>query len=154
MRRKDREVKDPLVIEDILQKNNLVRVAWVIGGKPYLLPLHYGYVPGRLYLHSAREGRKIEATKQAPEVCFEVSDSIEILPAETACGYTTRYRSVIGYGKIHIVEEVEEKRFGLSVLMRQITGREDWNIPEQALERVAVLRMDIIEVTGKQSHSY
>lgn len=154
MRRKDREIEDSNIIEDILQKNNLVRVAWVIDGKPYLLPLHYGYVTGRLYLHSAREGRKIEATKQAPEVCFEVSDSIEILPAETACGYSTRYRSVIGYGKIHIVEEVEEKRFGLSILMRQITGRDDWDIPIQALERVAVLKIDITEIMGKQSHIY
>lgn len=151
MRRKDKEIQDPGVIESILATNHVVRVAWTTEEGPYLLPLNYGYREGRIYIHSAPEGRKIEASRAHPEVCFEVSDSIQVLQADTPCGFTTRYRSVIGTGRIHIVTDFTEKVEGLSILMEQGTGKSGWEFPSEMISRLVILRIDIETLTGKKS---
>lgn len=151
MRRKDKEILDPSIIESILSTNQVIRVAWVTEEGPYLLPLNYGYREGRLYIHSAPEGRKIEISKSNPNVCFEVSDSIQVLQGDTPCSFTTRYRSVIGTGTIHIVTDPIEIEEGLSIIMEQITGTSGWKFPKEMMDRLVVLRIDIETVTGKKS---
>lgn len=151
MRRKDKEIQDPGVIESILATSHVVRVAWTTEEGPYLLPLNYGYREGRLYLHSAPEGRKIEASIAHPEVCFEVSDSIQILSADTPCGFTTRYRSVIGTGRIHLIADPAEKKVGLTIIMEQATGKSGWEFPSEMIDRLVILRIDIESLSGKKS---
>jgi len=151
MRRKDKEIEDPAVIESILATNRVLRVVWVTEEGPYLLPLNYGYREGRIYIHAAPEGRKIDASRTNPKVCFEVSDSIEILEADTPCGFTTRYRCVLGTGTIHIVTDPVEKEEGLSIIMEQITGSSGWRFPPHMIERLVILRIDIETLTGKKS---
>jgi nitroimidazol reductase NimA-like FMN-containing flavoprotein (pyridoxamine 5'-phosphate oxidase superfamily) len=38
-----------------------------------------------------------------------------------ACAFTTKYRSVMAWGKASIPEEPEEKAFGMNILMRHCT---------------------------------
>ena len=151
MRRKDKEIEDPSVIESILATNRVLRVAWITEEGPYLLPLNYGYREGRIYIHAASEGRKIEASRTNPQVCFEVSDSIEILEGDTPCSFTTRYRCVLGTGRIHIVTDPAEKEEGLSIIMEQLTGKSGWTFPRNMTERLVIFRIDIETLTGKKS---
>ncbi len=151
MRRKDKEIQDPSIIESILATNQVLRVAWMTEEGPYLLPLNYGYREGRLYIHSAKEGRKIEVSKAYPKVCFEVSDSIQVLQADTPCGFTTRYRSVIGMGRIRIVSDPYEKEVGLSIIMEQITGKTGWKFLSEMMDRLVILCIDIETLSGKKS---
>ncbi|MFQ3621388.1 MAG: pyridoxamine 5'-phosphate oxidase family protein [Spirochaetales bacterium] len=151
MRRKDKEILDPGILEDILRSNFMVRVAWASEEGPYVLPLHYGYRSGRLYIHSAQTGRKIELSRLNPRVCFEISDSIQVLPADTPCGFSTRYRSLIGMGRIQVVSDVQEKREALSILMEQITGKTGHFFPQDRVDKVTLLRIDIESLSGKKS---
>ncbi|MCX7787905.1 MAG: pyridoxamine 5'-phosphate oxidase family protein [Spirochaetes bacterium] len=151
MRRKDKEIQDPSVIESILATNHVIRVAWITEEGPYLLPLNYGYREGRLYIHSAPEGRKIEVSRTHPKVCFEVSDSIQVLQSDTPCGFTTRYRCVLGTGTIRIVTDPIEKEEGLSIIMQQITGKPEWKFPSEMMNRLVILCIEIETLTGKKS---
>ncbi len=67
-----------------------------------------------------------------------------------ACSFTTKYRSVMAWGKASIQEQPEEKAFGMNVLMKHYTGKE-FEFPAQALARMVVIRVDIEKMTGKQN---
>jgi nitroimidazol reductase NimA-like FMN-containing flavoprotein (pyridoxamine 5'-phosphate oxidase superfamily) len=110
MRRAEREIKDRSTIEEILRRATVCRLAVCDGNVPYVVPLSFGYRDNRLYFHSAPEGRKMETIKANPHVCFEVDVDHEIVPGEIPCGWTVRYRSVIGFGKARLLEDVAQKK--------------------------------------------
>lgn len=151
MRRKDKQILDQKLIEEILEKNTICRIAFVDGKNPYIIPLNYGYNDNTLYVHTALKGKKIEIMNKNKNVCVEVTDSIEIVTSDLACNFGTRFRSVICNGKISPVIELEKKITGLKSIMRQHTADEDWDIPEAAVEKILVLKVEIESMTGKIS---
>ncbi len=151
MRRKDLEILDKSIIENVLNTNTVCRIAFIDGDKPYIVPMSYGYTTDYIYLHAALEGKKLDLLEKNNRICFEVSDSIETIPAETACGFSVRYRSVIGFGKAELVSDPAEKQQGFQIVMHQHTGKGKWDIPPTALRKVAVIRITIDTMTGKET---
>ena len=150
LRRKDKEITDIGEIEEIIRRAQVCRLGLVDSDEPYVIPVCFGYERNALYFHSALEGRKVELIKRNNKVCFEIDTDMEILGGEQACGFTTRYRSIIGVGRAHILDNDDEKIHGLSVLMNQYTEGE-FSFPKEKLARALVVRIDIESVTGKQS---
>ena len=64
VRRKDKEIKDKEVIESIIKRATVCRIALSENNVPYIVPLSFGYKDNCLYFHSAPEGRKIDIIKQ------------------------------------------------------------------------------------------
>ena len=150
MRRAEREIKDRKTIDEILRQATVCRLGLCEGGMPYVVPLSYGHEDDCLYFHSATEGRKMEIIKANSRVCFEVDVDHELIPADTACNWTVRFRSVIGFGKARLVEDTEEKRRALDVILEHYSDR-SYDYAEGALDKVAVIRVQIENITGKQS---
>lgn len=150
MRRKDREIEDRDAMESILREATVCRVAFSVNDIPYVVPLNFGYEDGCLYFHSAPEGKKIEMIKQNRNVCFEVDIDHELVEAEKACDWTVRYRSVIGFGKAFLVDDPEEKRRALDVIVGHYSDR-SYEYTSEAVSRVAIIRVEIESMTGKQS---
>ena len=117
MRKSRQEIFDRGVLEEILNNQVICRLAMVDGDRPYIIPVNYGYQEGFLYVHSAPEGKKIDLLRQNPELCFEVEDPVEIIKGEQACDWSTRYRSVVGYGRVEILSDEAGKQRGLEVIM-------------------------------------
>ncbi len=69
-------------------------------GYPYTIPLNYVYGDGKIYIHSAKTGHKLDAIRQCSKVSFCVIDKDDILAEKL----TTSYRSVILFGKARILE--------------------------------------------------
>ena len=150
MRRADRYIADRKEIEDILRQSTVCRLAMVDAGRPYLVPLCFGYDAGVLYLHSAPVGKKIDLLRKNRNVCFEFDTDTIAVPAETPCGWTMRYRSVIGYGIAGFVEDLGEKRAALDVIMRQYAeGTHEYS--DETLRKTAVIKVEILEISGKKS---
>ena len=121
------------------------------GGYPYAVPLSFVYHDNHLYFHSAREGHKIDAVRQDERCSFCVIDRDDVHPAE----FTTYFRSVIAFGRIHIVEDDGERMEALRLLGRHYApcGHEldlQHEI-DKGMPRVTLLRMDIEHMTGKQA---
>lgn len=72
---------------------------------PYAVPISYIYDNSKLYFHGAKTGHKIDAIKKCSKASFCVIDQDKIVKEE----YTTYFRSVIAFGKIHILEDEKEK---------------------------------------------
>jgi nitroimidazol reductase NimA-like FMN-containing flavoprotein (pyridoxamine 5'-phosphate oxidase superfamily) len=151
MRRNEREITDKSEISEILASNTICRIALSRNDTPYIVPMSYGYADGAIYLHSAGEGTKIDIIRENHRVCFEVTDFVEPVPGNKACDFSVRYRSVVGFGKIEIVEDIEEKQAGLNHIMRRHTGKGEWEIPEKAVSGVTVLKITIEKISGKQN---
>lgn len=124
------------------------------GDRPYIIPFNYGYREGCIYIHSAPEGKKIELLRKHPEVCFEVEDIMEITKGERACDWSTRYRSVVGYGEVEILSDEASKQQGLEVIMAQHGAPELVEFNSKNLGRMVILKLTISSMTGKQSSNW
>ena len=153
MRRKDREIENINDIETIIAKADVCRIAMIDGDEPYIVALNFGYKSGNpacLYFHCANEGRKINIIKKNNKVCFQMDIDHELITAEKACGYTMKFKSVVGLGKIYPVENKQEKIEGLHYIMKQYSEREGFTYEEKMLDVTTVLRLEVSEITAKQ----
>jgi hypothetical protein len=113
--------------------------------------MNYGYSGGYLYFHSAKEGRKIDLVRTNNRVCFEIEVDVNIVPEDDACGWSTKYKSVIGYGTIAEVHDAAGKKRGLTVLMNHYQKKEAWSYADGAVEKVVILKLKIDEMSGKKA---
>ena len=150
MRKKEKEITDPAEIEQIIKQARVCRLGLVDGSEPYVVPVCFGYENNAFYFHCAPEGRKLELIRNNNQVCVEIDTDVEITGAEKPCGWSTRYRSVIGVGRAHILEDEADKIRGLTVLMRQFEGK-GTAVEFEKADRTAVVRIDIENITGKKS---
>ncbi len=151
MRRKDKEITDFNEIESIIKKNCICRIALSNNNVPYIILMNYGYKNNTLYFHSAKEGTKLNIINTNPNVCFEITEDIKIVKSEKACSFGTKYRSVIGNGKIKIIEEDKAKIEGLNIIMKQHTNKDNWKYSEESLKNIFILKLEIDEIRGKKA---
>jgi hypothetical protein len=153
MRRNEREVTDIGVIEEIIRKADVCRIAFANGNIPYIVTMNFGYTASpelRLYFHCANEGRKLEMIRQNNFICFEMDTDHEIYTGINGCDWGMKYSSIVGNGNISIVTETEAKKAGLNCIMKHYGGEREYIYDEKVLRKTTVLRLDIIEMTGKR----
>lgn len=153
MRRKDREVKDRKAIKSIIRRATVCRIGLSENNLPYVVPVAFGYKDSCLYFHSALEGRKIDIIKQNNNVCFEMDVDCEFVrESEQPCNWTMKYRSVIGFGKGVLVEDAEQKRKALDIIVGHYSGGPyQYPYPEDMISNIAVIKVEIDSVTAKKS---
>lgn len=153
MRRSDREVTDQKEIEAFISGEKILRVAFYDEGEIYIVPVNYGYLKEEgkdlFYFHGARGGRKFGLAGKEPSVGFEIDGSYKLLEGETACCFSAAYQSVIGTGKLGLVEDREEKRRGFNAVMRQAAGKREWEYDDRILEKTAVFRLEAEKMSCK-----
>jgi len=150
MRRKDREINDIDLIEDIIRNSLVCRLGMSRDDQPYVVPLCFAYSDNMLYFHSAGEGLKLEILQQNPNVCVEFDIDQEVIQGDKPCEWSMQYRSVIGFGKASFVEDLEEKRKGLDAIMKHYSGR-SFEYVEPAIESTCIIKVAIESMTGKES---
>ena len=150
MRRKDKQINDIAAIEDILSRATVCRLGLCDGGRPYVVPLCFGYKENALYFHCAMEGKKLEILRKNENVCFEVDIERELIKGEAACEWGMKYKSVIGFGKAVFVEDAESKRKALDIIMQNYSEG-TFEYPTNALENIVVIKVEIESMTGKKS---
>jgi len=150
MRRKDKEITDRALIDEIIRRSAVIRIAMADNGKPYIVPMCFGYDGSTFFLHCAREGRKIDVLKRNPQVCFELDTDCEVKRSEKPCSFSMKYRSVMGYGTASFVENTAAKTRALNLIMGQYEAGE-FSFPEESLAKIEIIAIHDIEMTGKKS---
>ncbi len=120
------------------------------GGYPYAVPISYVFSEGKLYFHSALSGHKVDAIRSCDRASFCVVAQDDVKPAL----YTTFFRSVIAFGRIHIVDDEAEKLAAARLLGNRYNPHQDEALQkelENGLARMLVIRLDIEHLTGKES---
>ena len=155
MRRADREITDINEKVDLIKKCKVCRIGLSENNMPYIIPLNYGYNFDNniltLFFHSATEGKKFDIIKSNNNACFEIDCDTRLIEAETACDYGYAFRSIIGFGKIMILEDADEKINGLNQIMKHQTEVETaYDFTHNDFKNVCVYKMVVKEFTGKQ----
>ena len=154
MRRTEREVTDITEIESIIYGSDVCRIALADDNNPYIVTMNFGYSGGitkKLFFHCSREGKKLDMIRRNNYVCFEMDSAHKLTQGEAACDFSMSYKSVVGWGHIHILDSDKEKREGLDIIMKQYTGQSDFTYKMKSLANIFVLRLDITEIAGKKS---
>jgi nitroimidazol reductase NimA-like FMN-containing flavoprotein (pyridoxamine 5'-phosphate oxidase superfamily) len=151
MRRQEKEVTDKQVIEDILTKSEICRIAIHDAEFPYLVPLNYGYCNNTLYFHSAAAGKKLDLIRRNNKVCFEIEYSSRVIQHEESCKWTTNYLSLIGFGEIEIMDDTVDKKKGLDIIMSHNGKKTDNEYDDSQINNLVILKLTITGLTAKRS---
>ncbi len=150
MRRKRQQLMETECV-DILQQATAGTLALLGDGDyPYAVPVSYVYSEGKLYFHSALAGHKVDAIRQCDKASFCVIAQDDVQPKR----YTTYFRSVIAFGRIHIIEDEEEKLAAAQLLGNHYNPNDDEALQkelESGLSRMLMIRLDIEHLTGKMA---
>lgn len=154
MRRKDREITDPLKIRKIIEKCDCCRLGFSDGNRVYIVPLNFGYIESEgkrtFFFHGAEEGRKIDLIIRNGYAGFELDTNHGLNEKEAACEFSFRFQSVIGEGKVVIVKGTEEKRAGLQTIMNHYSDRQNWEFSDKMLAGVTVFKLEVEGMTCKE----
>ena len=150
MRRKRQQLSESESI-GILQKATSGTLA-LLGDKgyPYAVPISYVYHEGKMYFHSALSGHKVDAIRQCDKASFCVIEQDDVQPKK----YTTFFRSVIAFGRIHVIEDEAEKLSTARMLGNRYNPNDDESLKkeiESGLSRMLMIRFDIEHLTGKEA---
>jgi len=119
-------------------------------GYPYAVPISYVYHDGNLYFHSALSGHKVDAIRGCDKASFCVIDQDEVQPKK----YTTYFKSVIAFGRIHIIEDEQEKLETARMLGNRYNPHDDESLQkelESGFARMLMIRLDVEHLTGKEA---
>ena len=148
MRRKRQQLSQEESI-GILQKATSGTLA-LLGddGYPYAVPISYVYSEGKLFFHSALSGHKVDAIRHCDKASFCVIEQDDVQPER----YTTFFRSVIAFGRIHLIEDKGEKTDIVRLLGDKYNPHHDDHLHkeiESGISRMIAIRFDIEHLTGK-----
>ena len=150
MRRKRQQLTESESIS-ILEKATSGTLALLgDGGYPYAVPISFVYHDGKLYFHSALSGHKVDAICHCDKASFCVIDQDEVHGEQ----YTTYFRSVIAFGRIHIIEDEKERLAAARLLGNRYNPNQDDALQKEidkGLHRMLVLCLEIEHLTGKKA---
>ncbi|MGB7537937.1 MAG: pyridoxamine 5'-phosphate oxidase family protein [Anaerolineales bacterium] len=137
-------------MEKILREETIGFLGLCRSGEPYVVPLTYAFVDGRVLFHCARSGKKLDFLRANPRVCLTVgrqSGAMIRHPQGASC--RADHDSVICRGTARILEDVEERREALDAFNRRLQPDAKSITLEDAAKCLAV-EIRIEEMTGRR----
>lgn len=155
MRRADREVTDLKTITEIISSCRILHLGLSDGRRVYVVPVNFAFEKKdgtfTFYFHGAQEGRKISRIRETGYAAFEGECDDGTQSHATACGHTEHFRSFTGEGGAEEVDDPEEKRRILQLIMSRYTGRSGWEFPDAALNSTCVVKITADRLSVKQN---
>jgi len=119
-------------------------------GLPYGVPMNFGYLDGIVYFHSSMQGKKIDILKTNPQVCISFSTAHELKwqSEKVACSYSMRYKSVLAYGWVEFVEDMNDKVQALNAIMKNYSDKQ-FKYNDPSLREVCVFKVRVEKFEGR-----
>lgn len=153
IRRKEKEIKDKNEIISILEQAKYITVAMSRDNEPYLVTLSHGYDREQncIYFHCAKEGKKIYILNENNRVWGQAL--IDKGYVQGACDHL--YATTHFMGRVIFIENFEEKRHALEVMIKALDDKPaniiDNQLTEKSISEVNIGRIDIEYMSGKKS---
>jgi len=155
VRRPDRANYDIDAVNAVLDEGMIAHVGFLDDGRPVVVPMVYGRIRHRLYIHGAKAARFAKAMGPGEPVCITVTLLDALVVGRSAFHNSMNYRSVMIHGLARLVEQLEEAEEALfAVTDHLMPGRWDESRPMTAkeLRSTSVLRVEI-EAASLKSRS-
>lgn len=154
MRRKDREVTDFKRVLQIMDNCDCCRIGLVDRHEAYIVPLNFGYEQIDdsiiLYFHCANVGKKIDLIPEQSVVAFEMDTKHTFILGETGCDCTYLYQCIMGKGIMEIVNDYNDKIYGLTKIMQHYSDSDSWDFDIEIVNQVLVLKLTVTEWSCKE----
>ena len=148
------EIKDPALIDAVLDRAEYGTLALTDGGTPYAVPVNFVQISHDLYFHGALKNRKMSLIEAHPNVSFSVVEHYAIIDSNfssdegLACPATQFFKSVSIEGIATRIEDRDEKAAVLEVLMHKLQPK-GGHAPlsdtayDKALRATAVVKIEV-----------
>jgi nitroimidazol reductase NimA-like FMN-containing flavoprotein (pyridoxamine 5'-phosphate oxidase superfamily) len=148
----DRGYYDKKTIYEILDASLVCHIAYVIDGRPYCTPTSFWREGDHLYWHGSSASRMLRALARDVDVCLTVTHLDSLVMARSGFHHSVNYRTVMAFGRAHVVAQPAEKRAlmdrfvdriypGRSGLIREPTPNE--------FKATTIIRMEIETAAAK-----
>jgi nitroimidazol reductase NimA-like FMN-containing flavoprotein (pyridoxamine 5'-phosphate oxidase superfamily) len=137
-------------IEKILKQGTMGFLGMCKDGMPYVIPLTYVYVSGKIIFHCALQGKKLEYIMTNPQVCFAMgSQSGKTMRHPQGGGCKADNDSAVCYGKARIIDDLNERCRILNTF-NQLLRPGSRKVLLKEVERCHAVEITINEMTGRR----
>ncbi len=146
VRRPDRGGYDRDAVYAVLEEGLVAHVGFVDEDRPIVVPMVYGRIGDRLYIHGAKAARFAKTMAGGLPVCITVTLTDGIVVGRSAFHCSMNYRSVVVHGDARLVTDPEEAETALAAVTDHLVpGRwaESRPMTEKELRSTSVLRVEI-----------
>jgi nitroimidazol reductase NimA-like FMN-containing flavoprotein (pyridoxamine 5'-phosphate oxidase superfamily) len=148
MRRADKEIKDRGEMEAIIERAAICHLGLSKDDIPYVVPVNFGYRDGCVYFHCAREGAKLDFIRHNENVCVEFDTDLQMRVDDVACEWSFKYQSVIGFGKAHIIDDLDLEKRALDIIMEHYSDK-TYAYVDSRVDGIMIVKIEIERMTGK-----
>jgi len=137
-------------MEKILREEEIGYLGLAMNGRPYVVPLNYHYVDGRILFHCGLKGMKLDYIRANPQVCFAVGRQPgQVREHEGGNPCHVDSDSVICYGTAKVLGDSDEKKTALNAFNRRYQPDAAEVAPERVMN-CGVVEITVSEMTGRQ----
>ena len=143
---------DRETVHRILDEALICHVAFVEKEQPYVIPINFARVEDRIVLHGAKASRLLKHVEAGHPICVEVTIVDGLVLARSVFHHSMNYRSVVIFGKGHLIEDQQEKLAALQAVTEHlIPGRwQEARLPNRKeLNATSVVSINIDEASAK-----
>ncbi len=115
-------------------------------GYPYMVVVNYVFYNDKIYIHSAKEGYKLENIQNKESVCFSVYDNVKIIGEDL----NTIYESLIVFGKAKVIDGDYQVLLALIKKYSNIDDLIAMSLIEKEIHLTSLIEIEIEYISGKQ----
>ena len=148
MRRKDKKLSDSEAVRMLKQLSYCTLALQGDDGYTYSVPVSFAYASGKIFFHSATEGKKCDSILKNNKISFSAVEKDDVKPSE----FTTHYKSVVGFGEIKLLENKAEILHAMELILEKYSPdymKEGKDYIERAWGRFYAYEIDIHHMTAK-----
>ncbi len=154
------EIKDKVLIYDVLDKAEYGTLALCMDNKPYAVPLNFVRIGEDIYFHGAIKNKKMKMLEQNPLVSFSVVENYALIDSYfsstegLACPATQFFKSVSIDGVVEVLESREVTAKVFEALMQKLQPKGGYkpfinSEYDAAIKATAVVKIEIETLSCK-----
>ena len=139
----------------ILDQNLVAHVGINFDGAPLVIPMAYGRIENRLYLHGSSGSRLMRALSENPQVCVSITELNGIKVARSTFHTGMHYRSAVIFGRAELVSDADKNAAMDAISDSMIPGRmsEVRAHTKKELAATLIIWVDLNETSVKISNN-
>jgi nitroimidazol reductase NimA-like FMN-containing flavoprotein (pyridoxamine 5'-phosphate oxidase superfamily) len=151
-RRHDRGFYDHATVHAVLDAAAMCHVSYIVDGQPFCTPTLFWREGSRLYWHGSNASRMLRNLSEGEPTCLAVTHLDSLVLARCGFNHSADYRSVMAYGHARLVEDPQEKRRALYMMVDRFfpgrTAQLRASTPQE-INATTVVFMDIERASAK-----
>lgn len=146
-----RHLTDVHEIHAILERSEVGLLAMTTpDGSPYAVPVNFVFAEGRVFIHGAPGGFKMDCMAANPRVSFTAFSALGYRRGAAACEFGVSYESAMVFGRAFAVTDSGRKRSSLEAITRKYARGADYApVSDEACAHTAVIEIVPERITGK-----